>query len=243
LKKLVVFFIALLLPFSFLRSVSAETLTPIMGEGALSAKQMYIYLISNNNPNGVNPVTEEYAAEFVLTLIEEAEDEGVRSDVAYALIMKETGFLNYGGDVQPVQNNFGGLGATGGGVSGAYFDDVRQGIRAVVQHLKCYATDEALRNACVDPRFSESLRGTAPYVEWLGYADNPNGVGWAVPGTGYGASVLKMIDSISLIDDTDITMPTVKEDRSGEFINYAILAVIVLILARVIKPLLFDKKG
>lgn len=212
-----------------------------MGEGTLSEKQMYIYLISNNNVNGINPITEEYAAEFVTALIEEAEAEGVRSDVVFALIMKETGFLNYGGDVTPVQNNFGGLGATGGGVSGAYFDDMNQGIRAVVQHLKCYATDEALNNACVDPRFSESLRGQAPYVEWLGYADNPNNVGWAVPGTGYGASILKMINTVSLIDDTDIILPNVREDNTGRIINYAVLAITIFILVKIIKPLLFDK--
>ena len=39
-------------------------------------------------------------------------------------------------------------------------------------------------------------RGSAPYVEWLGAADNPNGKGWAVPGSGYGANVVKLLGQI-----------------------------------------------
>ncbi len=241
-KKLVIFFAAFFLIYSPCTYACAETQTPIMGEGILSAKQMYIYLISNNNPNGINPIDEKYAAEFVNAVIKYSEAEGVRSDVAFALIMKETGFLNYGGDVMPVQNNFGGLGATGGGVSGASFDDMDTGILAVVQHLKCYATDEALNEECVDPRFSDSLRGKAPYVEWLGYADNPNGTGWAVPGDGYGQSILTMIETISLIDDSNIKMPRTSNINEGEIINFILLAAAIVLLARVIKPLLFQKK-
>ena len=39
-------------------------------------------------------------------------------------------------------------------------------------------------------------RGSAPYVEWLGAADNPDGKGWAVPGKGYGKSLLELLDAI-----------------------------------------------
>ncbi|GHV12676.1 hypothetical protein FACS189491_06120 [Spirochaetia bacterium] len=33
------------------------------------------------------------------------------------------------------------------------FSSYREGIRAHIQHLKGYATKEALKNACVDPRY------------------------------------------------------------------------------------------
>ena len=65
-----------------------------------------------------------------------------------------------------------------------------------MQHLKAYAAESALKNECVDPRFSLVARGSAPYVEWLGAADNPNGKGWAVPGKGYGEGVLSLLNKI-----------------------------------------------
>ena len=61
----------------------------------------------------------------------------------------------------------------------ATFPDPRTGVRAQIQHLKAYASKEALVNGCVDPRFSLVARGSAQYVEWLGASDNPNGKGWA----------------------------------------------------------------
>ena len=51
-------------------------------------------------------------------------------------------------------------------------------------------------NECVDPRFSLVARGVAPYVEWLGAADNPSGKGWAVPGAGYGGKVVSLLEQI-----------------------------------------------
>jgi hypothetical protein len=39
-------------------------------------------------------------------------------------------------------------------------------------------------------------RGSAIYVEWLGAGDNPNGVGWAYPGKGYGADIIKILNVI-----------------------------------------------
>lgn len=56
-------------------------------------------------------------------------------------------------------------------------------------------------NACVDPRFSLVARGVAPYVEWLGAADNPQGRGWAVPGAGYGANIVKLLGQILAFQD------------------------------------------
>ena len=33
-------------------------------------------------------------------------------------------------------------------------------------------------------------------MEWLGASDNPQGKGWAVPGKGYGASVVKLLGAV-----------------------------------------------
>ena len=117
--------------------------------------------------------------EFCEILYEEAVDEGVRPEVVFAQSMNETGWLQFGGDVKIEQFNFAGLGATGGGVEGARFDSVRQGLRAQVQHLKAYATDEKPKKEIVDPRYGYVVKGSAPYVEWLGINENPKKVGWA----------------------------------------------------------------
>ena len=105
--------------------------------------------------------------------------------------MMETGFLKFGGDVKKDQYNFAGIGAVGGGASGAKFDSIRIGIRAHVQHLKAYASKEALKQSVVDPRFQYVKRGSAEYVQWLGQKENPNGYGWATA-PNYGNNIVKL---------------------------------------------------
>ena len=135
------------------------------------------------------------AEAFFKILKEEAEAEGVRADVLFAQVMLETGGLKFGGDVQPSQCNFGGLGAVGGGAAGETFADVRTGLRAQVQHLKAYASTDGLNNACVDKRFQYVSRGTARYVEWLAIPQNPYGKGWAADAD-YGTKLLRIMDSL-----------------------------------------------
>lgn len=169
--------------------------TAIMGEAQATAAQLALYCRSRNAAPKLTACTLEELAEMFL---EEGAAEGVRGDVAWAQSLKETGFFQYGGIVQPNQNNFAGIGALNGNSAGqaATFPDPRTGVRAQIQHLKAYASTEALVNACVDPRFSLVTRGSAPWVEWLGAADNPNGKGWAVPGEGYGAGILKLLEAV-----------------------------------------------
>ena len=117
--------------------------------------------------------------EFCEIIYEEATDENVKPEVVFGQAMKETGYLQVGGDVQIEQFNFAGLGATGNGVHGNSFANIREGIRAQVQHLKAYASKDSLNHDCVDVRFGYVNRGSAPYVEWLGIKENPNKAGWA----------------------------------------------------------------
>jgi hypothetical protein len=66
---------------------------------------------------------------------------GVRWDYAVYQMIIETGALSYRRDVKPTQNNFAGLGATGGGEPGESFKDVASGVRAHLEHLLLYAGD------------------------------------------------------------------------------------------------------
>ncbi len=172
-----------------------EERTAIMGAAQATAQQMALYCRRRNAaPKLSSCSVEELAGMF----LEEGAAEGVRGDIAWAQSLHETGFFKFGGIVQPGQNNFAGIGALNGNGKGqaASFPDPRTGVRAQIQHLKAYASTEPLAKACVDPRFSLVARGSAPYVEWLGSADNPGGTGWAVPGKGYGARVLDILAEV-----------------------------------------------
>ncbi|GAB4248224.1 MAG: hypothetical protein Kow00129_08920 [Thermoleophilia bacterium] len=62
---------------------------------------------------------------------------GIRADIAWAQMVHETGFGEYGGDVRPEQNNFAGIGATGG-VPGNVFQTAELGVIAHFAHLAWY---------------------------------------------------------------------------------------------------------
>lgn len=64
-----------------------------------------------------------------------------------------------------------------------------------MQHLKACASTDALKNACIDPRFQYVTRGCAEYVEWLGQKENPDGKGWAT-GASYGEKILAILKGI-----------------------------------------------
>lgn len=126
---------------------------------------------------------------FCQIVYDEAVKEGVKPEIVFEQAMKETGYLQFGGAVKIEQFNFAGLGATGGSVAGAQFSNVAEGIRAQVQHLKAYASKDGLTQETVDSRFNLVTRGSAPYVEWLGQKENPNGFGWATAWN-YGISMM-----------------------------------------------------
>ena len=134
--------------------------------------------------------------DFASIVYDEAVAEGVSPELVFVQAMKETGWLRFGGDVSVSQYNFSGIGAVGGGATGASFPDVRTGIRAHVQHLRAYAdssvTTASLANAVVDPRFTYVRKGAAPVVEYLGIQENPNHTGWAAA-KNYGYDLVSMM--------------------------------------------------
>ncbi|MDR1804516.1 MAG: glucosaminidase domain-containing protein [Treponema sp.] len=99
--------------------------------------------------------------------IEETAVEGVNSDVAFAQMCLETGFLRFGGLVTADMNNFCGLGAVSLDQRGVSFPNPRMGVRAHIQHLKAYASEEPLKQALVDPRFQYVRRGSSPAIVGL----------------------------------------------------------------------------
>jgi N-acetylmuramoyl-L-alanine amidase CwlA len=207
--------------------------TEIMGKAKASAQQMVLFARSKNAEPQLPACSLEQLAQFFL---EEGEAEGVRGDVAFAQSLHETGFFKYGGIVLPTQNNYAGIGALNGNATGqaATFPDPRTGVRAQIQHLKAYASTEPLVNACVDPRFSLVTRGSAPYVEWLGAADNPNGKGWAVPGSGYGANVVKLLSQIMAQEAPESPSPAPEPDPLANYPDWQRNGLTALVKAGVI---------
>lgn len=168
---------------------------PILGESIVTAQELADYFIQS----GYEYPSEELAKGgadsieiFCQIYCEEAQAEGIRAEVAFTQAMKETGFLQFGGDVSVEQFNFAGIGTTGGGVPGNSYPDVRTGVRAQIQHLKAYATEEGLNQECVDNRYEYVKKASAPYVQWLGQKENPEGAGWAT-GENYGYDIAGMI--------------------------------------------------
>jgi hypothetical protein len=151
------------------RTVSLRSILPvcigqidkIMTNGNASEVQLMMFVKANN---------ENALAQFPdlpKLYREEAGIEGVNYDVAFCQMCVETGFLRFGGDISPSQNNFASLGTVGGGSEGASFPSARIGVRAHIQHLKAYASLEPLVQELVDPRFRFVTRGVAPLVDQL----------------------------------------------------------------------------
>ena len=171
-------------------SSGTDGYTKIMGNAVATAEQMEAYLKAKN-PNVAQSVLD-----MVPLYISEGKAEGVRGDIAFAQSCLETGNFTFSGSAVTLsQNNFCGMGVTSNGMKGNSFETPQLGIRAQVQHLKAYASTDALKNACIDPRFKYVTRGCAEYVEWLGQKENPDGKGWAA-GAGYGEKILSILKGI-----------------------------------------------
>lgn len=140
----------------------------------------------------------------------------------------ETGWFKFAGSsVKPSQNNYCGLGATGGGVAGAVFDSVETGVRAQLQHLYAYGCKDALpsdESTIVDPRFKYVTRGIAKYWEELAGR-------WACPGydgdspeqsmqngTTYGQKIDRIYEQLKAvkITEADILVYFPQEDLPEE---------------------------
>lgn len=129
--------------------------------------------------------------------LEIGEEYGIRGDIAYLQAIKETNFFQFTGLVQPHQNNYSGIWATGAalkgdepfngvspdkmkfeaGLHGVTFASPRIGVEAQIQHLYAYATTAPLPEGkeLLSPRFIYVNRGCAP--RWVDLGGK-----WAYPG-------------------------------------------------------------
>ncbi len=168
----------------------------ILGTSRVKAEALQQLMLANN-PQAPSELPELY--------LQIGEDYGIRGDIAFCQAAKETGWWKYGGLVQPYQNNYCGLSATGSaatgsddlrgadpsrvcftkGIHGAIFKTPADGVEAHIQHLFAYASKAPLPagKTLVDPRFILVSRGIAS--TWSDLDGR-----WAVPGVGYGQSVL-----------------------------------------------------
>ena len=123
----------------------------ILGQGILNELQLTNFFLSQNpNYNYEDMIT------FTGYYISEAAQENINSDVAFAQMCLETGYLRFGNLVTPEMNNFCGLGAMDINNPGCIFETKQMGVRAHIQHLQAYATtqDVTLNNKLIDPRYS-----------------------------------------------------------------------------------------
>lgn len=130
-----------------------------------------IIAIIKNNPN--------FNVEIAKSFFTLADEYHINPMMAISQAILETGWFKFAGsDAKASQNNFCGLGVTGGGASGASFKTIDEGVRAQLQHLYAYGCKDVLpdgETTVVDPRFKYVTRGIAPY--WQQLAGR-----WAVPG-------------------------------------------------------------
>ncbi|WP_270179849.1 N-acetylmuramoyl-L-alanine amidase [Alkalihalobacillus sp. CinArs1] len=162
---------------------------PIAGNSELAAAHM------NNYARSVNPEAPLLAAYYLV----HSKRYGIRGDIAFAQALHETNFFRFTGDVTPEQNNYAGIGATGGGAKGASFDTPSDGVLAHIQHLYAYSSKDPIPagEKLVDPRFSLVQRGSATTWQAL------NGK-WAVPGTTYGEMILTLYKKMVQSSITDM---------------------------------------
>jgi hypothetical protein len=131
----------------------------LIGSGVIDSETLALFLCATN------PTADLAFVKSIADIYrKESATEGINSDVAFAQMCLETGFLAFGGDVKPDMNNFCGLGSIGPEAAGERFASPEIGIRAQIQHLKAYATDAPMKNPLVDPRHKYVKYGSAPTI-------------------------------------------------------------------------------
>lgn len=187
---------------------SEPTGYPILGETLLSPEHM------NQFVKSINPDAIELGMYYLIF----GQYYGIRGDIAFAQAMHETDYLRFTGIVQPDQNNFCGLGATGPDNPGASFETPEEGVLAHIQHLYAYASTEPLpdKYPLVDPRFDLVTRGSASTWKAL------NGK-WAVPGDNYGQLILQIYERMleASIQNLEKTLQEVKGENSNKLVTFS----------------------
>lgn len=190
-------------------TVLASAELTITGEAIASAEQLAAWAAAENRRKQSDPArvpSRGFFEDLAYLYLDIGAEYGIRGDLAFAQAAKETGYWTFSGQVQPDQNNYCGLSATGvaltgdeplngadprqvvfePGRHGATFASPKAGVEAHIQHLYAYATKDPLPpgKVLLSPRFVYVSRGIAP--TWHGLNAR-----WAVPGPTYGQSIIQ----------------------------------------------------
>jgi hypothetical protein len=170
--------------------VLTEGQTPLKGVWSGTAEQLSGFLVGLS-PSPLFTVSALDLAKYYVRYCGEA---GLRADLLWAQMLLETGYGMYGGDVSPQQNNFAGIGATGGGAAGLSYSTAEAGVMAQIAHMVAYVYTTSpveWANATTDPRFDMvDPRGVAVVLSDLDGR-------WAVPGEGYGKHIEDIVRAIN----------------------------------------------
>jgi hypothetical protein len=128
----------------------------------------------------------------------------VRWDYAFFQMAIETNFLTYlrpdgrRGDVDPRQNNFAGIGTTGGGVPGDRYPDVSTGVLAQIQHLVVYSGERIEDPVAPRTRLKQDhiLTASAPVASRRAMTFQDLSGRWAVD-KAYGRSINRIADQFA----------------------------------------------
>lgn len=152
---------------------------------------------------------------------------GLRWDYAFFQMMVETANLKFVGDVNAKQNNFAGLGATGGGEPGESFKSVSEGVKAHLQHVLMY-TGETVEEPVAErtrkvqewgvlKSFQRGIKGAMTYAHLTRQ--------WSPKDRGYSKDIASVADSFygKFCDGADPRPELVAEARgkSGVTIDTA----------------------
>ncbi|MCK4516411.1 MAG: glucosaminidase domain-containing protein, partial [Spirochaetaceae bacterium] len=132
---------------------------PVMGDEHTTFERFYSHATSKNYD-----LDEYYARRLFESYETECAAEGVSPVVALSQMIHETDYLLFTGAVRATQYNYAGLGSTSEGTPGLNFGTMDRGVRAHVQHLKAYGSEDSLVGELLDPRFRYVARGSAPTI-------------------------------------------------------------------------------
>jgi hypothetical protein len=179
----------------------------------VTPERLTAYLRSRN-PR-LDPRFESVAAEYM----RHGQALGIRWDIAFFQMILETGALRFGGDVRPAQNNFAGLGASGGGAHGESFADISTGVKAHLQHLLMYAGEH------IDDPVADRTRKVQEWgvlTDWQKSIDGPMtytlvAKQWAPTSRNYVRDISTITDGFysTYCDGADPGGPPVEEARQS----------------------------
>lgn len=140
-----------------------EPVSRRLTDPAIKNQRQLVKFFMRQNPDADKKEVKRLAEYY----IEESLAEGINSDCAFVQMCLETGFLRFGNLVTAEMHNYCGLGSIDENNRGESFESERLGVRAHIQHLHAYATEDGvqLNNELIDRRYKwVSPRGKAPTV-------------------------------------------------------------------------------